>query len=306
LYPQDEVMPCPSGLSAISDYGALHGTQPGNRDKSCQCCAGNSKQIVCITGGKAVMVTCQESDLGCVNYGSACESDVGAPPKGGNNQPPKGNNADTCAHGYDACGLPKNKFKSITLEYTGNGNAAVHIQTKFKGLKIISKTFRPNPDGGTLARTSGKNYNLPKKLAIGDVFNIEAKAIYKRFLPGKVMIIANKGKFAFSANCKFPLRIGDEFGPFKVRGFESKKIDCADKSAKAVSQGNTAEEPQSSTGGGDGATAGTVAGIVIGSMIVVGVVILVAMYIFISKKDMSPQLYMAEETESEPASDGNE
>jgi len=167
--------------------------------------------------------------------------------------------SSSCEPEFDGCA--SGKLFSISLEYTGsslpgsakNPNADWnHLQgsgdTKYKGFVVKdnfpaegSKTIENMPitvakfDMASVMEESDLTVQNGKFLAVpGAVINLQryktnaagAKKALK--LPGTIKIKAGKTLVKFSTNCKSPVRIGDEFGPFRVVGFtnKAKKFSC--------------------------------------------------------------------------------
>jgi hypothetical protein len=78
------------------------------------------------------------------------------------------------------------------------------------------------PDGARLrVRPMGSTFpEVPTIPNIGDVFTISATDIGKRQLKGVTKFkVAQKAVYQFVTSCKSPLRMNDEFGPFKIIGW---------------------------------------------------------------------------------------
>jgi len=66
----------------------------------------------------------------------------------------------------------------------------------------------------------------------------------------------DKGKFTFTVNCrKAPLRMGDQFGPFTVVGFETNKKDSTCMSGRTAALGQSEPEWISSSSNNNGNSA---------------------------------------------------
>jgi uncharacterized surface protein with fasciclin (FAS1) repeats len=252
---------CPVGTATITFMDIRDTTTGDVRTRltptNCACCSLPKKTIACIACGNVVMVECGRNDPNCENYNSemcvaatvGCTADVGAGTATGTGlvatvaaEPlgPSTNAGGTCTVGFDACSVTKSKFKTIELEWTGNVKGNIHNQGAYNKLSLKPKA--------SIGRTSwklkpvGKKWTVPAKPKVGDQFIIASEDINKKFMPGFVTFKVNGDKFRFGTNCKkAPLRIGDEFGPFKVVGFTTQKSPSTCNAISSVFRSEAAE-----------------------------------------------------------------
>jgi uncharacterized surface protein with fasciclin (FAS1) repeats len=218
----------------------------------CRCCRFETQSVVCNNCGIMTTVECNQHDPNCVNYGAAICKTSGTTclPEGGavTTVPPAVEVIDVvtaskpakCAHMFDACSADRVRFKSIELMWTGNIMADVQDQGKFAKLKPKSRNV-DTMNGGSKVIVLGKLEfsTVIQTPTAGDVYIFTADDAGKKFMPPKMSVKVDKGKFVFALNCKkAPLRIGDEFGPFKVIGFETNRRDttCLSGNVAALEQ----------------------------------------------------------------------
>jgi hypothetical protein len=121
----------------------------------------------------------------------------------------------------------KVKLTAMTIEYTGCFDCADHSQESNK--KLLLQSSRLSGDTGDAGKaqvwTPGKAYlRKNTRLGKGDRFTVDSSAINKPFIGGqivfKVKVPGTKkvAKFRWATNCKYPVSVGDTFGPFKIVG----------------------------------------------------------------------------------------
>jgi len=209
-----------------------------------------TKQIVCLACGSIVLHSCSVTSPSCVNYGAACPSaDCGNNGDRDNSSPgaPSGNIVNTgglggCAFGAEACTVKTEKIVAITFEYTGktpllgnfrNPNAGWnHAQSAYKRISV--KGNLPDKDKHVIKIQGGRTYNLENDLynnkyvtmhsdGTGTIFTLDARDSNKANLPSALKMKIRSLKIQMSAgSCNEQIRIGDEFGPLRVIGFETK------------------------------------------------------------------------------------
>ena len=261
-----------------------------------------TKQIVCLACGSIVLHSCSVSSASCVNYGSDCPNPTGCngadrdedAPGGGNGGSsftPAGNVANTgggpggCSFGAEACTVKKEKLLAITFEYTGKkpllGNFKKpnalwnHAQSEYKKINVKGNlkdsSKHPFKIGGA------RKYNIQDQLyngkfvtmhndGTGTIFTLDARDSNKKALPAALKMKIRGLQVIFSAgSCREQVRIGDEFGPLRVIGFETSKRDvCAWNPANpnrvSLLTGNALESSD------DGATTTSTATIALGAV----------------------------------------
>ena len=104
------------------------------------------------------------------------------------------------------------------------GTAEHHAQGSNKRLLLQADKFllQYTPSEPIPVKTPGKGFDIPRKVVVGDRFVLSAGEIGRKALPAQITLKLGNAKFKFAANCKYPIRLGDEFGPLKVAGFETK------------------------------------------------------------------------------------
>ena len=284
--------------------------RPEVSPENCFCCELPKKNIVCTACGKVILVQCFQNDPACVNYNAdscalanvECLVDQG--PANDNSPSPSpvppsavsSTTANTCSARFDACSVSKTKISALMLEWTGNVNGNVHVQTNRKVM------LKPKSAAGAkkfLVKSIGMNSfsTVPRNPKVGDQFTLTAADVGRQWLPVSVSFKVDKGRFKFMTNCrKDSLRMGDEFGPFKVVGFSTNKVKStcltfeellrsmedspsstkldADNDDDFLSQGALSEEQALSAGLSSSTIAAAIGVAVCGVLVVIGGVML--------------------------------
>jgi hypothetical protein len=261
------------------------------------------KSVACNVCGQIELVKCDSTDPSCVNYNVAvcgvpdCSGGGGTPPlpdrdnSGGSYIPGAGSALSTCPDKQDACAQKGAKFASLTFLWTGNIYGDMHAQGEYnKKVKLQSERV---PDGARLrVRAMGSTFpEVPTVPKVGDVFTISATDLGKRSLKAVTKFkVAQKAVYQFVTNCKNPVRINDEFGPFKIIGWTLNKntakfrdSQCPIKDSSAgLSQDETdnfgygssaaAASGSKSNGGSSGVSAGAAASMAIMALMIVAAV----------------------------------
>ena len=280
---------CPFGTEAFTsaEVPTTKGkeTEVAEVPDGCQCCAYIKTKIVCNTCSEPTLVECNAVDPQCKHYSKAiCEPAGFACPEAPTDPPPA---PSQCGHTFDACSVQGSKFKTVELEWTGNVLASEHKQLGKRFLLKPKSKGIDTVNGGSAVKALGKKLGKIKtKPWRGDVYSFSA-ADGSRFLPSKFAFKVDKGKFTFTVNCrKAPFRMGDQFGPFTVIGFETQKQDstCLSGRAAALGQsepddlavgsngGNVANAAAGSTGNASADTS-TLIGVVVGAIVLMLVIV---------------------------------
>jgi hypothetical protein len=255
-----------------------------------------TKQIICLACGSIVLHSCSASNSACVNYGGACPSaNCNGKDESGTSSPgaPSGVVAGPgCSIGTDACDAKKAKITAITFEYIGDDKEQLignfrkpnagwnHGQSGFRKIKVAGDL--PSRKQHPL-KTMGKlKYDLSGELVkgrflktnadgTGTVFTLRASDIGKKFLPGTLKMKVRGLAISLSGGtCKYPLRIGDEFGPLRVVGFETTKSQqCAWDPARVSSLLENAPDASSGDDTGTPTSSATVALGIVGAIVVI-------------------------------------
>jgi len=261
--------------------------------------------------GKAIMHLCAVSAAGCYNYGPACpaSSNCGSQTHG-RDDVAYNVASKNCGPAFDGC--QSGKLMSLSLEYTGRSAPGSfrqpnadwnHEQALFKGY-LVKDNF-PAPGHSTINKMQVliKKFDMDLQSSldekngkyyaqVGDIvnlFRVKANGTPNK-LPATIKMKAGKTQIKFAASCKYAVRIGDEFGPFRVVGFTNTnpKFSCpwsealrqtlrtADGGATATALANAAEEAPAapaSSASGSGDDSAQTAAIVLG---VLGGVVMIA------------------------------
>ena len=211
--------------------------------EGCQCCTIIKTQVVCNTCNEPKLVECNAADPDCFHYSDKiCMAAGNECPAKPAPAPPPYVPPQQCAQGFDACSVSGSKFNLIELEWTGNVMANDHAQEGKRAILRPRSRKIDTVNGGSLVKPVGKKLgiNLKWTPSAGDVLAFNSADLNGRYLPSKFAFKVDKGKFAFTVNCKkAPLRIGDQFGPFTVIGFETQHRDSTCLSGRAAALGQS-------------------------------------------------------------------
>lgn len=220
-----------------------------------------------------------------------------------------------CGYGTDACdGNKKTKLTSITFEFTGKepliGNKKNvnsqwnHAQSSYPKIQVGKPVWKADASKYTLKIKGSRVYDLGDELYLGKyvrmnggegtTFTLRASDSGKKTLNNLIKMKVAKTNVWFSAGaCKYPLRIGDEFGPLRVIAFTTTTDDsCAFDAANRLEDtsqlaGAAAVTNVASSAGAGTSTAAMAIG-VIGAVIIV--LAAVGAVVYVRRGDQSAAL----------------
>ena len=180
--------------------------------------------------------------------------------------------ADSCAFVNPCESIEENggSLQSMTFQFVAsNGERFVHSQGSFGAQQPYEV-----PDNGRATRVKvGGGVRDTWNLRDGDVFRVSASVSGVNKIPNQLSFLVgtgnSKARIRFQTNCRRELTIGDIFGVLKIVGFTTSSDSCE---TETISENIVAMAGSVSTTGSS-LGASSIAGIVVGSMLVVVVVV---------------------------------